>query len=268
MRIFISYSFRPRDRWIEELVFPLVTAFEATPVHGKDIQGEKLTDEVKARIERCDALMAFVTRRGDQAIDGKYPSHRWVTDELAFAIGADKAVVEIREGDIDPQDGIGGDRVRINYDETNRVDLVLQLTNTLARWHRQIRRVHVLPFNQKVGDSDLSGIGTEWLRSRVDKPGFFCHYEVLDGDQTSKPVEAKLRFIEGRPYFTAKQLSSGSRLRLQITTPDGVFVSDFENVDDINLPMPLSASGNRLADPRPRALEAALRADVSPSWQK
>ena len=34
MRIFIGYGYNDRDRWIEDLVFPLLTAFGCDLVHG------------------------------------------------------------------------------------------------------------------------------------------------------------------------------------------------------------------------------------------
>ena len=149
--------------------------------------------------------------------------------------------------------------MHINYDANNRTKLLLQLTSTLARWHRQMRRVHVIPLRHVVRDAQLSEIGTEWLRAQAGQPGFRCQYEILDGDYPSKPVDAELRSIEGRLYFSAMQLTSGSRLRLRITTSAGVFVSDFENVDDVNLPIALETSENQSADPRPRGLETLLR---------
>jgi hypothetical protein len=259
MRIFVAYSYNPRDQWIEDLVFPLVSAFDSTPIHGKDIQGDKLTDEIKNRIIRCHGLVAFVTRRGDQSIEGKFFTHRWVTDELAFASQLGKAVVEVRETDVDGQDGIAGDRVRINYNENNKSDVLLQLIATLARWHRETRRVHVVPLKHVFRDGHLSEVGGDWLRTRRKQLGFRCQYQVLDGDYPSELRDVQLQSIEGRLYFTATQLASGARLRLRITTNEGIFVSDFENVDDVNLRIPLDAPENQLDDPRPRGLEAVLR---------
>lgn len=259
MRIFVAYSYQERDRWVEDIVFPLISAFDSTPVTGKDIQGERLSDEVKGRIERCQGLMAFATRRGEPTGDGKYLTHRWVTDELAYASQLGKAVVEVREADVDEQDGIAGDRVRIKYNESERTELLLQLTSTLARWHRQVRRVRVIPLRHTLRDGQLVEIGAEWLRGQMKQDGFRCQYQILDGDYPSQPVDTELRSIEGRLYFTAARLTSGSRLRLRVTTDEGVFISDFENVDDINLPFALAPIERRLIDPRPRELESVLR---------
>jgi hypothetical protein len=258
MRIFIAYGYNARDLWIEQFVFPLVTAFDSTVVHGKDIQGERLTEEIKKRISRCHGLVAFVTRRGSQPVEGKYSTHRWVTDELAYASQVGKAVVEVRETDVD-QDGIAGDRVRILYDEEKKVETLLQLTSTLARWHRQMRRVRVIPLKHVFREGQFSEVGAEWLRARLTQPSFRCEYQVLEGDYQSEFQKAQLESIEGRLYFNVTQLAGGARLRLRITTNERVFLSDFENVDDVNLGIALDASEDKLPDPRPLGLEAALR---------
>ena len=54
--------------------------------------------------------MAFLTRRDDPDVDGVYRTHRWVADELAFAMGRNMKVVEVREKGVDDQGGLGGDR--------------------------------------------------------------------------------------------------------------------------------------------------------------
>jgi hypothetical protein len=258
MRIFIAYGYHSRDQWVERLIFPLVTAFGSTAEHGKDLQGEKLTDEIKSRISRCQGLVAFVTRRGQPSAEGKFSTHRWVTDELAFASQIGKAVVEVRETEVD-QDGIAGDRVRITYTENNESDVLLQLAGTFARWHRHARRVHVVPLKHVWRDGEISQIGPDWLRNRVKQLGFRCQYQVLDGDYLSELRDAELQSIEGRVYFTATQLTSGARLRVRITTNAGVFVSDFENVDDVSLRVSLDAAEDQVQDPRPRGLETVLR---------
>ena len=42
MKIFVGYGYNDRDKWIEDLVFPLIEAFDDTPVAGKEIFGNKL----------------------------------------------------------------------------------------------------------------------------------------------------------------------------------------------------------------------------------
>jgi hypothetical protein len=42
MRLFIGYGYNDRDKWIEELVFPLAEALGCEVVRGKVMYGETL----------------------------------------------------------------------------------------------------------------------------------------------------------------------------------------------------------------------------------
>ena len=50
MRVLVGYGYHLRDSWIEEYVFPLVTAFGIEVVHGKAVYGGALSDEVMKNI--------------------------------------------------------------------------------------------------------------------------------------------------------------------------------------------------------------------------
>ena len=81
MKIFVGYGYNDRDKWIEEHVFDLIRAFGVEPISGKEIYGEQLEDGVRRQIRECDAFLGFTTRR-DKLQDGRYTTHRWVTDEI------------------------------------------------------------------------------------------------------------------------------------------------------------------------------------------
>jgi hypothetical protein len=88
MKIFVGYGYNDRDKWIEDLVFPLMRAFGAEPISGKEIPGQKLDEGIKELIRKSDAVIGFVTRRGDKREDGLYATHRWVTDEISLSPAA------------------------------------------------------------------------------------------------------------------------------------------------------------------------------------
>ena len=46
MKIFVGYGYHPRDVWIEEMVFPLIKAFGAETVSGKELYGQPFGDGV------------------------------------------------------------------------------------------------------------------------------------------------------------------------------------------------------------------------------
>src|SRR2546425_7499996 len=181
MRIFIAYGYNDRDRWIEETVFPLISAFESKVVHGKDLQGEILSQEIKRRIQGSHAVIAFCTRR-DQINEKMWTTHRWVTDELAFASQIGKSVAEVRDVLVDEQGGIAGDRARIEYNPDNPFGTLIQLTSTLVRWHHQYRRIQIVPLRPIVRDGVVVESGPDWLRAQARQRGFRCRYRLLEGD--------------------------------------------------------------------------------------
>jgi len=141
MKIFVGYGYNERDRWVEDLVFPLIEAFGDRPVSGQEISGQDLNDGVRGLIKECDALMGFATRRGDPDQNGQWKTHRWVTDELATANAQSPRIpfVEIREAGVDPQLGIGTGKAYIRYDERERDRCLLNLVQTIFRWHSEMR---------------------------------------------------------------------------------------------------------------------------------
>ena len=47
MRVFIGYGYNDRDKWVEDHVFPLVTAFGCEVLHGKTVYGGEVSREVR-----------------------------------------------------------------------------------------------------------------------------------------------------------------------------------------------------------------------------
>jgi hypothetical protein len=63
MKIFVAYGYNDRDRWIPDLVFPIIRAFDDEVITGEELQGEQITDAVRRKIQQSDALIAFATIR-------------------------------------------------------------------------------------------------------------------------------------------------------------------------------------------------------------
>jgi prophage antirepressor-like protein len=98
MRIFVAYGYNERDRWVEELVFPVIRAFGDEVVTGEELQGEQITDAVIAKIRSSDALIGFLTRRDQIGSSDRWTTHRWVTDEISQAVAQRIFVAEVRAG--------------------------------------------------------------------------------------------------------------------------------------------------------------------------
>lgn len=137
MRIFAGFGYHDRDKWVKEMVFPMIEAFGAEVLSGEEIYGQRLSEGVKRKIAHADALIGFLTRRGDPADAGIWDTHRWVTDELAVAMKARLRllVLEVREKGVSDQGGILGDRQRIEYDEVTPDRCPIELVKAIGGWH-------------------------------------------------------------------------------------------------------------------------------------
>jgi hypothetical protein len=179
---------------------------------------------VKDKIRRSDGLIAFTTRR-DQLANGKWTTHRWVTDELSVAIDAELPVVEVRETEVDLQGGIAGDRQRIDYDEAKRDQCVVELATTLGRWWRgSARRLRLLP-------ADF----VNEVRPLLRQPGFRCTSEVLEGNRNRGKFESELLPITGGLFATVKSLPRAALVRIRIEAGGKAWTSDFESTDSLSI---------------------------------
>jgi hypothetical protein len=217
MRIFIGFGYHERDEWIEDLVFPLVRAFGFEPVSGREIYGQDLSQGVKDTIARADALIGFTTRRADQnGIHGG--THRWVTDELATAVGQ-IPILEVREDGI-TQGGIVGGRQYIPYVEAHRDKCLVEIAAALGIWKS------TLPVRVKLIPDEL----VEEIWPNVRKPGFTCTYTVLEGYQERSGLKAKLFPITGALFVELRDVGPQALVQIAIAFGGNTWTSSFESI--------------------------------------
>jgi hypothetical protein len=225
MNVFVAYGYNVRDSWIEDLVFRLVKAFGNNVVTGEQMEGEVLSEGVKERINSSDALLAFATRRGDADGAGLYRTHRWVTDELAFALQANIRAVEIRETKVDLQGGIAGDRQRIEYDAEARDKFLVQLAEVLGRWaQRRSRNLRLLP------PAIVSSI-----RPHMQKEGFQCTYSLYKDGKHFPEIGALLVRREGGLYLVAKDVPPEMLIQIQVRAAGYSWTSDYIDIDSLSV---------------------------------
>src|SRR5256885_8745423 len=225
MRVFVGFGFNPRDRWIRELVFPVISAFGMEVLDGMEVEGEVITDAVRQRIRAADAFIGFTTRR--DAIDARrWTTHRWVTDELSHALALGKLLVEIRETGVDDQGGIAGDRQRIAYDETRRCESLVQLAGLLGRWQRTRDRVLLQLLPAEFIDDIIS---------IYRKPGFACRYRVMVNGEEGPPAVAQIRPIKGGIFLEIADVPRDGLIPIEIEYDRSSWISSFESIDAIGI---------------------------------
>ena len=131
MKVFVAYGYNERDKWIEEMAIPVIEALGMEVVHGKEIPGIKISDEIDKRIKSCALLVGFLTRRDDLG-GGKFSTHGWVRDEIVAANTAGLLFIPVVENGVDFQAGILGDVSWEPYDETARDKFLVNLIKAVA----------------------------------------------------------------------------------------------------------------------------------------
>lgn len=232
MKIFVAYGYNNRDSWIPEMVFPIIKAFGDEIVTGEEAQGEIITEAVIQRIKRSDALIAFLTRRGEAANrqTGKWETHRWVTDELSQALGFKMLAVEVRETDVDPQGGIAGDRQRIEYDETKRDRCLVELVKTIGRWHQgTMIKLTLLP------DEFVKEIMPRVL---LRDPTVKCTYSLFtDAEGETDEITTPIIPLPGGLGLNARNVPRGAMIRVSISCAGKMWISNYENTSSHTVQM-------------------------------
>lgn len=224
MRIFVAYGFRERNMWIPRLVYPVIRAFGDEVMHGEDMPGEIITEGVRQRINRADALIGFVTRLADAPGD-RSTTHRWVTDELATAHGQQKLVLEVREVGVDEQRGILGDRQPVVYDEGQRDECIVEIVKALGEWHQ----------TNKVTLQLLPEEYAEQLTPLLNNPRLRCVYIVLERGEEGAEMPTRIRRIKGGLFVEARNVPRQALIQLKVECAGQSWSSDFESTDSLGI---------------------------------
>ena len=225
MKIFVAFGYNERDKWIPNLVFPIIKAFGDEVVSGEEVQGEQITDAVIREIRQSNGLIAFATRR-DKINKNRWTTHRWVTDELSHAIAFKLPVAEIRETGVDEQGGIAGDRQRIIYNESERDKCLVEIVKTLGNWHSSDTiELKLLPYEC-----------IQAVRPLLKNPGLRCTYQILERNgMMGEEISAQILPITGGLFVRAKNVPPMSFIQIRVECAGKTWSSEFENVESLGI---------------------------------
>jgi hypothetical protein len=207
MKVFLAFSFRPQDRDLVGQVEQMIVSHCRTrPATGENLGGEQLTPAVQDRIDKCDALIAVLTRR-DAKQAGGYTTHQWVLDELGYARNNKKMAIAIVEDGVD----VGGmfqPHEYIPLDPAQPLAAFLRLSETLSLWKTEKGRtvkVQILPpeFVAKIGAGASGGVceyrlwnqgkyGT-WIEATPVPEGAAGTFVYVDGVQDEHLIQIQFR---------------------------------------------------------------------------
>lgn len=228
MRVFVGYGYNDRDAWIEKLVFPLLKALGCEPVEAKVSFGSDLTTKVKQTLLGCNAMVGFLTRRDSAGTDvlgnPKWTTHTWVVQELGAAY-AEMPVIEVREKGIDPQLGMGASYQRIEFEETNRDQCLVELAVAIAEL-REENSVHRF----RLGPPNVA----EQIRSGLP-PGSGAQYRVRTKNKESAPRQSPIVRIQGALYVDIPNLKPDDFVEISVDVGGKLWRSDYEAVDAVEV---------------------------------
>jgi hypothetical protein len=227
MKIFVGYGYNERDKWVEELVVPLIEAFGDTPVTGKEVYGKELSDGIRGLIRECDALMGFATRRDGPNQKGLWSTHKWVSDEIRTADEQRPKIpyVEIREVDVDPQLGMDLARAYILYEESRRDRCLLALAQTISRWHSELQAcVFQLSPDQFI----------KAVIPRLGDRNLECTYRLMNPNTGKESEEFPMNIIQQREglFVYASNVPSDRFIRVRVSYgANFLWVSEYQKQD-------------------------------------
>lgn len=225
MKVFVGYGYHPRDLWIEKMVFPLVKAFDAETVSGKELYGQQLGDGVKDLIKQCDVVIGFTTKRVDSDSGADSGTHRWVTDELATAHALGIPFVEVREKGITPQTGILTGRGYIEYEEARRAECLVEIATTVGGWITKYGKVEW---------SLMPAEFTQLVSPLLDDGNLKCSYQLIGPDDTepTAPQECKIIKVQEELALRMRKVPAKSLVRILVRRGnDFSWQSTYQQVD-------------------------------------
>lgn len=224
MRVFVGYGYNDRDRWIDIQVVPILTCMGFTVVDGHDMHGQVIQEEVKSRIQRSDALIAFFTfREGQENAD--YSSHIWVLNEYVYADAMGKPVIPVKEAGVKVPDGIMGNRQYIPLNQADKLGCVAELVTALGR--RNIRRLKIDP-----EEDQLRRQIRAWRRTQ----GFAVRYRTQDEGLESEARLGRLEEFDQGFYLNVADVPRKAYVEVEgILNGAAVFSSGWVSADAVQV---------------------------------
>lgn len=217
MKVFVSYGFNDRDKWIEDLVVPLVRSLGFEPITGQRLAGNQLVPAVDERLAICSACVAFTARRSRSAA-GKYNTHPWVTEELTKARTLGIRSVEVREDGVDQGNSNDG-YVWLKYARSGEAQLLVELSEILASWRTKTVRVQLVH----------KGTAREerlFIRA-VLGDRTTCEYRLLEGGDETKRGSAPISAIGGGFFIDIPVPSEDALVQLAVRNSGGLSWTSF-----------------------------------------
>lgn len=223
MKVFVGFGYNENDKWIRQLILPLIETFKCDVLNGEEIQGEILTQGVKDKINESDVFIGFYTKRGNPDSSGMFGTHKWVIQEAALAIGRNIPCFIIREKGVDPQQGMDGNRQYFEY--SDNASVMLEVAKFISKEKLKIQHKEFL----LLPDSIIKDLRTNENFAK-------CSYSFYHNGKEYEPTTTKLRRTKGGYFIVINQIpDEKSQVQIIIDSPGGSWKSEFVSVSQMNI---------------------------------
>jgi len=220
-QVFLSYTYTPHPDYVDETedmrrrVSTVIESMDLRVATGEDLGGQGLSDEVKDRIEKADALVALVTPWKDNL--GNKAAPPWVSDEFAHAKAHGKFAIRILHPDIAAA-GMYAAHEYIAYSKDKPADMLLKLMKTLALWKKESGR----PMEIEIA-TDVAGQRFDPAKVRQ------CEFQLLRNYEESDWRKAKIWPQPGALYAYLPSVPDQAKLRLRLQLDNESWQSDYQS---------------------------------------
>jgi hypothetical protein len=146
-KIFLSFSFRPENDQLVRDIDRVIRSHGLVPVTGEILGGQGLTQEIQARIQQSDALIAVLTR--EQQLQGQnvWLPTQWVSDEYGAARARGQLAMAIVEENVQVN-GAYTQHEHIKLNRAAQAETFIRLSETIGLWRAEAGRsleIRLLP---------------------------------------------------------------------------------------------------------------------------
>ena len=179
-KIFLAFSYQSDfDKNLANDVQALITSHGLKTETGEVLGGDEIPAAVRSTIEKCDGLVALLTRRQELA-NGNWTTHDWVRDEINFARAQNKKALAIIESGV-AINGMYQYHERVPFERDQEAYLLLSISEQLRLWKDAWGKACEV----RLQPDDIAGHAL-----RVAAGVWFRTYSVDDGYSDWKPIQA------------------------------------------------------------------------------
>jgi hypothetical protein len=220
-QVFLSYTYSPHPDYAEETadicrrVSTVIESMDLRVTTGEDLGGQGLSEEVKDRIEKADAMVALITPWKDG--QGNKVAPPWVNDEFAHARARGKRAIRILHADL-AASGMYAAHEYIAYSKDRPADMLLKLMKTLALWKKEGGR----PMEVEIA-TNVPGQQLDLAKVKG------CEFQLLRDYEESDWRKAKIWPAPGALYAYLPSVPDQAKLRLRLQLDTETWQSDYQS---------------------------------------